>query len=444
MDPIDLNSYSTGKRRLIDDVLARVRDPHGEGSRVFTRVYAEAARVAADVADSMVRLAIELPPLAGLPISIKDLFDVRGEATAAGSLVLANDAAATSDAEIVRRLRRAGAAIVGKTNMTEFAFSGLGLNPHYGTPLNAWDRENARIPGGSSSGAAISITDGLAVAAIGTDTGGSCRIPAALNGIVGMKPSASTVPMAGTLPLSASYDSIGPLAANVEMCARVYAVLSDTPFALRPVAAERLTLGVIRNYVLEEMDGVVAATYEAALRRLSRAGVTLRDVSLPVLGELPCLFTNGGLVAAEAYEWHRELLASQEREYDPRVSVRIRRGALLSAADYVSLQRLRRKFITRWHEEIRGYDAVVIPTVPIVAPMVNELTDDGVYGRINSLMLRNPTVVNAMDGCAVSLPCHESGEAPVGLTLACANGRDWDLLAMARALEEALRSTARR
>jgi aspartyl-tRNA(Asn)/glutamyl-tRNA(Gln) amidotransferase subunit A len=309
---------------------------------------------------------------------------------------------------------------------------------HNGTPLNVWDRANARIPGGSSSGAAISITDGMAVASIGTDTGGSCRIPAALNGIVGMKPSARTVPMAGTLPLSPSYDSVGALAATVDMCARVYSILSDTPYAMRCVAADRLTLGVISNYVLEEVDATVAATYEAALQRLSRAGVTLRDVALPALDDLPGLFINGGLVAAEAHEWHHELLAARDNEYDARVAVRIRRGALLSSADYISLQRLRHKLVARWNEQIDAFDAVVMPTVPIVAPTVQEVSDDDVYGRINLLMLRNPTVVNALDGCAVTLPCHEPGEAPVGLTLACANARDWDLLGMATTVEEAL------
>jgi aspartyl-tRNA(Asn)/glutamyl-tRNA(Gln) amidotransferase subunit A len=433
--------HDIGTRRpLVDKALGRIHDPRGEGSRVFMRVYDEAARAAADAADAMSRLGIELPALAGLPVSIKDLFDVRGEATTAGSRVLVEAVPAERDAEIVRRLRRAGAAIVGKTNMTEFAFSGLGLNPHYGTPLNVWDRAQARIPGGSSSGAAVSVADGMAVAAIGTDTGGSCRIPAALNGIVGMKPSAQTVPMTGALPLSPSYDSIGPLAATVEMCARVYAVLSGTPPAECAVTADRLTLGVVQNYVLEEMDALVAAAYEKALQRLSRAGVTLREVSLPVLNDLPELFVNGGIVAAEAHEWHRKLLAERGNEYDRRVSARIRRGALLSSADYIALQTLRRKLIARWNDQVAPFDALVMPTVPTVAPKVHELADDDVYGRTNLLMLRNPTVVNAMDGCAVSVPCHEYGEAPVGVMLSCANGKDRVLLEMAAALEAVLPS----
>jgi len=424
-------------RSIVDLCLARIRDPEGEGARAFTRVYDEAARLAADTADRMESLKIELPPLAGLPISIKDLFDVKGEPTLAGSRVLSDAEPASQDAEIVRRLRQAGAAIVGKTNMTEFAFSGLGINPHYGTPLNAWDRPSKRIPGGSSSGAAISITDGMAMAAIGTDTGGSCRIPAALNGLVGMKPSAQTVPMAGALPLSSSYDSVGPIAATVDICARVYSVLAGhRPRPLRKMDSHSITLGIIKNtYVLDGMGPIVSATYEKALARLSDAGARLLDVKLSVIDELPTLFGNGGLVAAEAYQWHCQLLATKDTTYDPRVSVRLKRGNLLSAADYISLLELRQRLIAKWIDEVSPYDAIVMPTVPIVAPPLSDLADDETYGRINLLMLRNPTIINALDGCSVSVPCHPPGEAPVGLMLACANGRDHALLAIAKMFE---------
>jgi aspartyl-tRNA(Asn)/glutamyl-tRNA(Gln) amidotransferase subunit A len=426
------------RRELVEGALARIRDPRGEGAKTFTRVYADSARLAADTADNMARLGLELGPLAGVPVSLKDLFDVKGEITSAGSRVLAGANPATKDAEIVRRLRAAGAAIIGKTNMTEFAFSGLGLNPHNGTPLSPWDRANARIPGGSSSGAAISVTDGMAQLAIGTDTGGSCRIPAALNGLVGMKPSAQTIPMEGVLPLSSSYDSVGPIARRVDGCARVYSVLSASRDALRSRSAQGIRLGVLKNYVLEQMDETVGATYEMALKRLSKAGVTLQEISLPVLDELPSLFVNGGLVAAEAFAWHRHLLESRESEYDPRVAVRIRRGALISSADYISILERRRKLIAEWRAQIDIFDAVAMPTVPIVAPMLTDLEDDEAYGRFNLLMLRNPTVVNALDGCAISVPCQAGGEAPVGFSIACANGKDWDLLSVANALEPLL------
>ncbi len=426
-------------RARVEEALARIQDPAGEGPRAFTRVYAEAARLAADTADAMAGLGVELPALAGTVVSIKDLFGVAGETTMAGSRVLRDAAPESRDAAVVRRLRQAGAAIVGKTNMTEFAFSGLGLNPHYGTPLNTWDRASARIPGGSSSGAAISITDGMAEVAIGTDTGGSCRIPAALNGIVGFKPSASVVPMEGAVPLSASYDSVGPLARTVALCARAHAVLSQTPYAIRPRETGRLRLGVVRNYVLEQMDETVSATYEAALRRLSRAGAHLQALSLPVLDELPALFVDGGIVGAEAHAWHRRLLETSEGQYDPRVSVRIKRAAAMPAAAYIDLLGLRRRLIADWTEQIAAFDAVIMPTVPRVAPTLAALADDEAYGTTNLLMLRNPTVVNALDGCAISLPCHAPGEAPVGLMLACAQGRDWELLSLAQALEGVLR-----
>lgn len=430
------HSYTTRER--LEDALARIEAPDGQGKETFTRVYRDEARVVASATDDMRRLGMQLPSLAGCIVSIKDLFDVRGEATMAGAKVLADAAPAAQDAEVVRRLRQAGAVIVGKTNMTEFAFSGLGINPHFGTPLNQWDRGNSRIPGGSSSGAAISITDGMADIAIGTDTGGSCRIPAALNGIVGMKPSAASVPSDGALPLSSSYDVIGPIAGSVERCAQAYAVLSGQAQALKPISPRKLTLGVIQNYVLQDMDADVAAAHAGALTRLSRAGVELRDVSLPVLDELPALFDGGGLVAAESYAWHRELMHAQGDAYDPRVSVRIQRGAAITAADYIQLLQLRKRLVAAWREQIGQFDAVVMPTVPLVAPKMQTLETDDEYGRINLLMLRNPTTINALDGCAVSLPCHLAGQAPVGLSLACANGKDWDLLSMAQSLAPVL------
>lgn len=430
-------SESTSSK--LDDVeraLARISDPLGQGSRAFTRVYAEAARLVAESADRMSSIGVSLPPLAGIPISIKDLFDVRGEPTTAGSRLLAGASPAVSDAAAVERLRRAGAAIIGKTTMTEFAFSGLGLNPHYGTPTCAWDRETRRIPGGSSSGAAISVSQGMAAAAIGTDTGGSCRIPAAFNGIVGFKPSAKTVPLAGALPLSQSFDSIGPLAGDVITCAQVYSVLCGKILALKPKPAATMRLGVIRNYVLEQMDSLVANSYERSLRKLAAGGVHLYDIALPVLSQLPELFVNGGLVAAEAYHWHRKFLDELGDQYDPRVSVRIRRGSSTSAADYLGLVKLREALIVAWTEQIAAFDGLLMPTVPIVAPPIDSVANDESYSAVNLLVLRNPTVINAMDGCAISLPCHEPGDAPVGLTLAARNDCDRTLLEMALTVEQ--------
>ncbi len=429
---------STSKRAAVEMALSLIEDPAGQGPAAFTRIYPESARQAADAVDEMVRLGLETPPLAGVVVSVKDLFDVRGEVTLAGSKILATQAPAACDAEVVRRLRQAGAAIIGKTNMTEFAFSGLGLNPHYGTPLNAWDRENQRIPGGSSSGAAVSVTDGMALIAIGTDTGGSCRIPAALNGLVGFKPSAYTVPKDGAFPLSYTYDSVGPIASTTEQCALAYAVLSNTRPRMEDLDAGQLVLGVVKNYVQEGLDDAVAASFDAALSRLADAGATVREINIGALDEIASLTLNGGILGAQAYQIHRRRLQSGAGEFDPRVAARIRMGEAVSCSDYIELQQKRSALADRFDTEIYGYHAIVMPTVPVVAPRISDLSDDQDYVRTNLLMLRNPSIANMMDMCSISLPCHRPGGAPVGLMLTCSNGSDWHLLSTARVVERVL------
>lgn len=432
----------TTSAALVRDALGRAVDAQGEGARVFTHLYAgRAAREAADW-DAKRRAGGPLPPLAGLPISVKDLFDVAGETTLAGSKVLASRAPARRDAEVVARLRRAGAVIVGKTNMTEFAFSGLGINPHYGTPLNPWDRPARRIPGGSSSGAAVSVTDGMAAAAIGTDTGGSVRIPAALCGLTGFKPTARRVPLDGAVPLSKSLDSIGPLAATVACCALLDAVLSgETPQPLAPLDAKGLRLGLPQRYVLENMDRTVARTFERAVRRLADAGAQVTEIAFAELDTLPAINAKGGFAAAEAWAWHRELIESAGREYDPRVAVRIRRGAAIDAAEVAELHTRRAAFQSRALEIVAPFDALALPTVPIVAaPLAPLEADDAEYSRVNMLTLRNPTVGNFLDWCGLSIPCHAPGEAPVGLMLLAPGGADRRLLALGAGLERALKS----
>jgi len=362
--------------------------------------------------------------------------------TRSGSIVLADVHPAQRDADAVARLKSAGFIVVGRTNMTEFAYSGLGLNPHYGTPANAYERALRRIPGGSSSGAAISITDGMAAGALGTDTGGSCRIPAALNGIAGFKPTASSVPMRGTFPLSPSLDSVGPLAPTAQCCAILYSVLSDT----HEVAAadlSRLTLAVPQTVVLDGLDAHVSASFAAALSRLSAAGVRIRELVLAPFGDLAGANAKGGLVAAEAYAAHQLRLAQSGERYDPRVRVRMEKGATQTAADYLQLQEFRRAWIASVTSAMVGVDMLVCPTVPTIAPTIASMDSDEEFGRVNLAMLRNPTFANFLDGCAISVPCHAAGTAPVGLMLIGRNGDDARVLAAGQAIE-ALVASARR
>lgn len=425
---------------LVREAHGRAVDAQGEGARVFTHLYVARAAREADAWDAKRRAGAPLPPLAGLPISIKDLFDVAGETTLAGSKVLASHPAAKHDAEVVARLRRAGAVIVGKTNMTEFAFSGLGINPHYGTPLNPWDRAARRIPGGSSSGAAVSVTDGMAAAAIGTDTGGSVRIPAALCGLTGFKPTASRVPLDGAIPLSASLDSIGPLAPTVACCALLDAVLAgETPQPLVPADVRGLRIALPQHYVLEGMDDTVARTIERAVRRLADSGVGVSAIPFAELDELPSINAKGGFAAAEAWAWHRELVERAGNEYDPRIVVRIRRGAAISASEVAELRARRVDFQKRALAVTAPFDALALPTVPIVAPRLTPLeADDTEYARVNILTLRNPSVGNFLDWCALSIPCHAPGAAPVGLMLLAPGGSDQRLLAVGAGVEKAL------
>ncbi|HEY2524057.1 MAG TPA: amidase [Candidatus Binataceae bacterium] len=379
-------------------------------------------------------------PLHGIPISIKDLFDVAGETTTAGSLVLKERAPAARDAEIVRRLRAAGAVIVGKTNMTEFAYSGVGLNPHYGTPRNCWDRPGARIPGGSSSGAAISVTDAMATAAIGTDTGGSVRIPAALNGLAGFKPTQRRVPLDGAFPLSSTLDSIGPLANSLACCALVDSVIAgDEPAVPAPIALRGLRLAVPQHYVIDGLEPAVARCFEDALGRLSDAGALIADLPFAELEELPSINAKGGFSAAECYARLREVVATDSERIDPRVLARIDRGAGMSGPDYVDLIAARAALIARAAALTAPFDALAMPTVALTAPPIAALADDREYGRVNLAILRNPSVVNFLDRCALTLPCHRPGEAPVGFSLMGEHLGDRRLIAIGLACEAVLR-----
>jgi len=438
----DLATGAVTSTTLVEDALARIADPGGEGRRTFTRVYAEAARATADLSDRMRRAGVVAGPLAGLPISIKDLFDVQGEPTPAGSKVLAGATPAAADATIVARLRAAGAVIIGRTNMSEFAYSGLGLNPHHGTPRNPHDRAIGRIPGGSSSGAAISVTDGMAVAGIGTDTGGSVRIPAALCGLAGFKPTARRVPLDGTLPLATSLDSIGPIAATVACCAVLDAIMAgEAPVAPSALPLAGLRLGVVRDYVCDGTDATVTLAFDRAVRVLERAGAVVRDVPFPELHRLPVINRHGGLAAAESYAWHRALIESRGHEYDPRVARRIMVGKAMPADDYLDLLVERARLVAHFGRIAAPHDALLMPTTMTVAPEIAPLeADDQAFGRANLAMLRNTTTINFLDGCALSVPSGATGEAPTGLMVAGVAGADRHVLRVGQAIESALAS----
>ncbi len=439
---IALADGATSATALLDEALDRARDPGGEGARVFTRLYEESARAEAEAADRRRGAGIRLSPLDGVPVSIKDLFDVAGETTMAGSVVREGAPPARRDAAVVRRLRAAGAVIVGRTNMTEFAYSGLGLNPHYGTPRNPWEREVGRIPGGSSSGAAVSVTDGMAVAGIGTDTGGSVRIPSALCGLVGFKPTARRVPLEGCFPLSGTLDSIGPLTRSVACAAILDAVLAgEAPDVPPPVPLDGLRLAVPQSYVLDGMDGTVSKAFEAALSRLSLAGARIKEIPFEELRRMPAMLAKGGFAAAESWAIHRRTIAEKGERFDPRVVSRIRRGAEQEAADYVDLLAARAALVADADRATADYDATIFPTVPIVAPELAELeADDDLYGRANLLVLRNPTVANMLDRCALTVPISAPEAAPVGLMVMGHAMADRRVLGIGLAIEDAIRS----
>ncbi|SDV49008.1 amidase [Chitinasiproducens palmae] len=426
---------TTTSRTLTEAALGAIETHRKAGGAAFVHVDASAALAAADASDAARRAGYCPSPLAGIPVSVKDLFDVAGQVTRAGAVVLPDTPAAT-DAEAVARLRRAGAVLIGRTNMSEFAFSGLGVNPHYGTPRSPFDE--ARVAGGSTSGGGLSVALGMASAALGTDTGGSLRIPAAFCGIVGFKPSADRVSSRGAIPLSTTLDSIGALAPSVACCATLDAVLSGQTLDTAPLPVAGLRLFVTRDYVCDGIDDAVGAAFEAALSRLSAAGARIVEFDFPELRTLPEVNAKGGFTAAESWYWHRDLLRSRGGEYDPIVARRIARGEAISAADYLELLDARAHLQARAAEKLRGSDAWLMPSVAIRAPRLDELADADDFLRINGLVLRNTTVLNFLDGAACSVPC----AAGIGLSVGGLYGSDAKVLSVAAGVERALADAA--
>lgn len=434
-----LSAGSVTAAQLVEEALERIGDPGGEGRHAFVGVQASQARAAAQAMDAL-RGAGRAPSIwAGIPISIKDLYDQAGEITRAGSVAREGASPAPVTAPAVLRLEQAGFIVLGRTNMSEFAFSGLGVNPHYGTPRSPWDRKVGRLPGGSSSGAAVATADGMGFAGLGSDTGGSCRIPAALCGIVGWKPTAQRVPLAGVLPLSSTLDSLGPLARSVACCGLLDSVMSGEDARHDDVPAIRgLRFAVLQGYVAEGWDSDVTAAFERALSRLSAAGAQIERLCVPELADIPAANAAGGFVAPEAWAWHRDLVASKREAYDPRILARILRGERMAAADYIDLVQARARISAAIAQRTRAFDAIVMPTCPLISPAIADVEDEAAYNRINLLLLRNPSVANFLDRCAISIPCHRPGDPPVGFTLMGERMGDRRLLAAAAAAEAAL------
>ena len=434
---------------LVERHISRVNDASGEGSRVFLSLNSEAVRSAA--AQSQQRIdAHSARALEGISISIKDLFDVAGEVTGAGSTVLRSRPAATVDAPVVARLRAAGAIPFGRTNMVEFAFSGVGINPHFGTPRAAWGRAadgGGRVPGGSSSGAAVSVADGMCVAALGSDTGGSVRIPAAFNGLVGFKPTAYRVPVIGAIPLSFLHDSVGPLASSVDCCARIDAVLADEAYRALPAPSlKSVRLLNPLGTLWSALDPEVELACKRAVETLRSNGATVVDARCDALEELfreasalPEQRIIGRL--AETFDWPQAHVNVNGVGYDPRVWMRILLAADVTRAEVSQAIAFLRVWKHKMHDALAGFDAFITPTVACIAPEIAPLVaSDELFFTTNARILRNTAWVNMMDGCALTLPCHAAGAAPVGLQLVGRHGADHSVLALGAACEAALQN----
>jgi aspartyl-tRNA(Asn)/glutamyl-tRNA(Gln) amidotransferase subunit A len=423
-------------RDALEAALERIGDPAGEGARTFLTVYAERARGEADAADRRAREGTSFGPLDGVIVSIKDLFDVADEPTRAGSRTLEDAKPAIEDAPVVRRLREAGAVIIGKTNMSEFAFTGVGANPHFGTPGNPADR--SRVPGGSSSGAAVAVADAMCEISIGTDTGGSTRIPAALCGLVGFKPSKYRIPTHGAFPLSHTLDSVGPIARRVEDCAKADAVLAgEEPWDLQPYPLEGLKLGIAGGLPLSGLDETVSSKFMAALSAVSDAGAQLSEVETPLFDNMREVNSAATIATVEAHELHRERLATRGGEMDPFIRARIEMGKAVSPSEYQEMLEARARLAAGMDELLAGLDALVLPTTPIVAPTMAEISSADAFRRANRLLLRNTEIANFFDLCAISLPMPGEG-LPAGFMLFGRRGGDRKLFGIAAAVERAL------
>lgn len=436
----DLQRGAVTSRSLVEEALAKIEDPAGEGSRTFIRVFRDSALAAADASDNLRTAGLVPSPLAGIPVSIKDLCDVAGVTTYAGSRTLRNAPPAARDAPVVARLRAAGAVIVGTTNLTEFAVGGLGLNPHFGDCRNPYDRETGRVPGGSSAGAAVSVTDGMAAVGLGTDTAGSVRIPASLCGVVGFKPTKSRVPTDGVFPLSTTLDSVGPLAPTVACCAVTDAIFANEyPVVPDAIPLDGLRFGIPDTLVIDDLEPAVQVAFDSALSTLSGAGARIEIFKFPELAELGGVGRNRFPAMVEGYSIHRERLDSMIDLMDPRISERLLGGLKISGPDYYDILEFRKGFIERATAITSRFDAVIMPTLPITAPPIADF--HGSDERLRDphvIIIRNTCVANLLDRCALTIPCHEPDAAPVGFTLMGENMADKRIFGIGQSVEKLL------
>jgi aspartyl-tRNA(Asn)/glutamyl-tRNA(Gln) amidotransferase subunit A len=430
---------STTATQRVTSALEAATGPAAQ--HVFTQLYADAALASAQRCDEQTQTCSNLAALHGVCITIKDNIDVVGETTMAGGVVCAGEAPALKDAPLLQRLRDAGAVVLGKTNMSEFAFSGVGINPHHGTPTNPVDPANARVPGGSSSGAAVSVALGLAEVGIGTDTGGSIRIPAALCGLVGFKSTQARIPCTGVMALSRTLDTVGSITRSVRACLAVDAVLSQQPLPTDAANLRGLRFAVPQTLMMDDVDNTVAQAFSRTLRRISEAGAQVVEIPFAALGDIAALSMPGGFSPIESYAEHHARLERGAHQIDHRVVARMMLGKGISAQDYLGLHNRRRAWIAAAQQTLQGFDAMLCPTVPMVAPLTEPLLkDDEAFFKVNRLLLRNPSAINYMDGCAWSLPCHDPGELPVGLMVSGLGGHDAFLAQVALGLENLFQS----
>jgi len=428
---------------LIDDALARAR----KSDSVFIQLNEGLSSLAKSI-DRAREKREPVPELAGIPITLKDLFNVRNERTLAGSVVRKSLARPEAeDAEVIAPLRDAGLLFLGRTNMSEFAFSGIGVNPHYGTPLSIWDRQTGRLPGGSSSGSAVSVAEGIVVASLGSDTAGSCRVPAAFNGLVGVKPSYGRMSLKGIYPLSPTSDAPGPIATDVDSCYILDQLMSgkwsatDSLPDLSVREPRSLKIVVPEAGVLDDLDSEVRSAFDLALDCLREAGAQLRTEKMPVIDASIELFYSKAIVLYEAYQHHQAMLEQYGDAYDPFVSQRILAGKMISDDEQQDRYRAKAEVVEMFSQQFRQLDAdaLIYPTTPCVPPAISETDDSDNARRVNLRCLRNTVTVNYFDGCSISLPCHRNGEAPVGLMVSSINGDDDKLYSVVATIEQILK-----